>query len=262
MRRFVAGHWRRRALGAFLVGAVMVPASLAGPASADVLSVSGSASTLAVEGSLLGLPIVLTPTAQVVLPPTGGGPFEQITLPINVPGVLTTGVLIARTEGGNIGTHEGFATSFAEVADPDVLSTLAPLLGGASLLTADVISAECISNGDGSAGETTLASATLGTGTILDSNPAPNTTLDVAGIATIVLNEQIVTNIPGVETTIIVNAVHITVNVLELVTADIIISQATCGAFGPDVLIPPTTPPTTPPGGPATPIVAAPRLTG
>jgi hypothetical protein len=220
-------------------------------------------------GTILG-PISLGPISPVELPSNGGGPFTESVASVDVLGIVTTGLLETTTEGGNLGSHQGFATSEAIVADPTVLGALSGLLGGSPLLTADAIEARCISNGDGSTGETTLANASLAGFGILDINPAPNTTLDVLGLVTVTLNEQIVTNVPGQETTITVNAVHISVNVLGLISGDVIISQARCGAFGPDVLIPPEPPTTTTtgpggpggPGGPATPIAAAPRFTG
>lgn len=258
---------RRRAIAALLMGAVIIPASLVAPAGADVNEVSGGGFALEVNlGTFLG-PVTLGPVSPVELPGNGGGPFTESVAQVDILGIVTTGLLESSTEGGDLGSHQGFATSSATVADPTVLGALAGLLGG-PLLTADAIEARCISNGDGSTGETTLANATLAGFGILDVSPAPNTTLNVLGLVTVTLNEQIVTNVPGQETTITVNAVHISVNVLGLVSGDVIISQARCGAFGPDVLNPePPGPPGPPggpngPGGPATPIAAAPRFTG
>jgi hypothetical protein len=251
------------------MGAVIIPATFVSPAGADVNEVSGGGYVLSVQlGTLLG-PVTLGPISEVDLPSNGGGPITNSLANVNLPGIVTTGLLEASTEGGNLGSHQGFATSDAIVADPEVLGALAGLLGGSPLLSADAVEARCISNGDGSTGETTLANASLAGFGILDVEPAPNTTLDVLGLVTVVLNEQIVTNVPGQETTIVVNAIRISVNVLGLVTGDVVISHVECGAFGPDVLIPPNGPPTTPPGGgpngpggPATPIAAAPRFTG
>ncbi|MCW3038014.1 MAG: LigA protein, partial [Actinobacteria bacterium] len=56
----------------------------------------------------------------------------------------------------------------------------------------------------------------------------PNTTLTVAGLATVILNEQI-TSSSGGTNSITVNAVHILLN-LGLATGDIIISQSHCDA--------------------------------
>jgi hypothetical protein len=183
---------------------------------------------------------------------------------VSGPPVLTAGVLKVSTEGANLGSHDGFSTSTAEVANANLLS---------GALTAQVITASCTSNGDGSTGSSTLVDASAG-GNPLAVNPPPNTTIPIATIGTIVLNEQIVTDTPGVETKITVNAIHITLNVGGI-TGDVIISQARCRAAGPDVLNPggpggpggpegPGGPGAGGPGGPtaATPVTATPRLTG
>jgi hypothetical protein len=124
-----------------------------------------------------------------------------------VPGdgsVLTTGVLSVGTEGGDIGTHQGFATSSGSVADVNLL---------AGLLTADAISSTCTSNGDGSNGSVTLVNAVLA-GNPLASNPAPNTVIPVAGGGTFTLNEQIEVNDIGTQTSVTVNAVHLVMDPL------------------------------------------------
>jgi hypothetical protein len=108
----------------------------------------------------------------------------------------------------------------------------------------------------------------------LGEKPPPNTTIPIGTIGTVVLNEQIVTNTPGVETKITVNAIHVTLNVGGT-TGDVIISQARCRAAGPNVLLGGPGGPGGPgapggpgrpggpggPAGPATP-VSAPRFTG
>jgi hypothetical protein len=261
------GRVRRRAVAALLMGAVIIPATFVSPAGADVNEVGGGGYALSVQlGTLLG-PVSLGPISEVDLPSNGGGPITNSVANVNLPGIVSTGLLEASTEGGNLGSHQGFATSDAIVADPEVLGALAGLLGG-PLLTADAIEARCISNGDGSTGETTLANASLAGFGILDVEPAPNTTLNVLNLVTVTLNEQIVNNVPGQETSIVVNAIRISVNVLGLVTGDVVISHVECAAYGPDVLNPEPPPTTTGPGGPggpggpATPIAAAPRFTG
>jgi hypothetical protein len=66
-----------------------------------------------------------------------------------------------------------------------------------------------------------LTNAKVGGATVAV-NPGPNTTLTVAGLATVILNEQITS-----ANTITVNAVHILLN-LGLATGDIIIAQSHC----------------------------------
>ena len=213
-------------------GVIILSSLFALPASADVTSVSGGAFGASVTSSLLGP--VLAPTPSVTLPPGGGGPFTQSALPIDIPGVLGVGVLNASTQGGNLGTHQGFAQSSADVANVTV--------GGAPPivppnLTIQAVHSECLSNGDGSSGLTRLVGVF---GANIPELPAPNSSVPTAqlppGIAEIRLNEQIVQNAPG-STSIIVNAVRITLlpNPITGAVLEIILAQSRCAAVGPDV---------------------------
>ena len=195
---------------------------------------------------------------------------------MNLPGVLTTGLLNVSTQGSNLGSHSGTATSSAQVAGATLLSAPAPSLGGSPLLTADVISSQCTSNGDGSSGSSNLVGLSVA-GSPVNVSPPPNTTIDVLGAITVTLNEQIVTGSPG-ETSITVNAVHVRLNLDGIASGDVILSQSRCRAAGPDVVGGPPGGPEGPggpggsggPGGaggpgavtPATPVTANPNLTG
>ena len=202
------------------------------PASADVTSVGGGAFGASVTSSLLGT--VLPPTPSVTLPPGGGGPFTATALPVEIPGVLGVHVLNARTQGGNLGTHQGFAQSSADVAQVTV-GGLPPAVP--PNLTIDAIHSECLSNGDGSSGLTRILGVT---GTTIPVLPAPNSAVPQAqlppGIAEIRLNEQIIENRPGF-TSITVNAVRITLlpNPVTGAVLEIILAQSRCSAAGPDV---------------------------
>jgi hypothetical protein len=243
--------------------------ALAAPASADVTDVSGSgAFGESVDVSVLGTGSVTSgPMPSFTLPAGGGGPVTDSLINVNLPGVLTTGLLNVSTQGSNLGTHGGTSTSSAQVVGATVLGALAPSLGGDPLLTADVISSQCTSNGDGSSGSSTLAGLEIA-GSPVAVNPPPNTTIDVLGAISVTLNEQIVSNSPG-ETSITVNAVHVRLNLDGIASGDVIISQSRCRAAGPDVLEGPPGGPGGPegPGGPgtatpATPVTATPNLTG
>jgi hypothetical protein len=246
------GESKMKAFFAAVTTAVFcVGIGFAGPAAADVNDLTGAgAFGVSVNATVPGGPSVSVGPIPSVDLPGGGGSVSDSLASVNAAPVLTAGVLNVSSEGANLGTHAGFSTSTAEVAN-------ANLLTGA--LTAELITATCTSNGDGSTGSSSLLSASAG-GNPLDVSPPPNTTIPIATIGTIVLNEQIVTNTPGVETTITVNAIHITLDVGGI-TGDVIISQARCRAAGPDVLNP---------GGPggaggpgaATPVVAEPSFTG
>ncbi|MBA2327827.1 MAG: hypothetical protein H0V95_14460, partial [Actinobacteria bacterium] len=219
-------RWGARLAVGLLAG---VMATIAGvpSASADVTSVGGGAFGEQVNLSILGVGLVSSgPSPSVTLPSTGGGPFTNSLASVSVPPALTTGLLEVSTEGGSLGTHQGFATSSATIANAHIFT---------DFLLATAVNSTCTSNGDGSTGSSTLVGATL-LGTPIPVNPAPNTTLNPVPGVTVILNEQIVVNDPGVETSITVNAVHIIVNLPGLASGDIILSQSRCAAFGPDVL--------------------------
>jgi hypothetical protein len=262
-----------------LIAVFCAAIALATPASADVTDVSGSgAFGESVNVSVLTGSVTSGPTPSVTLPSGGGGPVTDSLANVNLPGVLTTGLLNVSTQGTNLGSHSGTSTSSAQVAGATLLSALAPSLGGSPLLTADVISSQCTSNGDGSSGSSTLVGLTVA-GSPVAVNPPPNTTIDLLGAVTVTLNEQIVTGSPG-ETSITVNAVHVRVNLDGIASGDVILSQSRCRAAGPDVLEGAPGGPAAPegPGGPggsggpgavtpatptpATPVTATPNLTG
>jgi hypothetical protein len=216
---------------AVVVATVTVLFSLfALPANADVTSVSGGAYGASITSSLLGT--VLAPTPTVSLPAGGGGPFTATALPIVIPGVLSVGVLSVLTEGGNLGQHEGFAHSEADVADVVLGSLLGPNL------TIQAVHSECLSNGDGSSGLTRLVGVAGAAG--FPELPEPNSVVPAAnlpaGIAEIRLNEQIIQNETGA-TSIIVNAIRITLlpDPISGAALEIILAQSRCGASGPDV---------------------------
>jgi len=261
-----------RAAVVVLMAVCCVVIALAAPASADVTDVSGSgAFGESVDVSVLGTGSVSSgPMPTVTLPSGGGGPVTDSLAKVSLPGVLTTGLLNVSTQGTNLGSHNGTSTSSAQVNGMTLLAALAPSLGGDPLLTADVISSQCTSNGDGSSGSSNLVGLEIaGNGEAV--SPPPNTTIDVLGAVSVTLNEQIVTNSPG-ETAITVNAVHVRLNLDGLATGDIILSQSRCRAAGPDVLGGPPgggepagpAGPAGPsaPGAPATPVTAVPNLTG
>jgi len=255
-------------LAVVLLAVLCAGIALAAPASADVTDVGGSgAFGESVDVSVLGAGSVTSgPMPSVTLPSGGGGPVTDSLANVNLPGVLTTGLLNVSTAGTNVGSHVGTATSSAQVAGATLHEALAPSLGGNPLLTADVISSQCTSNGDGSSGSSNLVALEIA-GSPVAVSPPPNTTIDVLGAITVTLNEQIVSDSPG-EASITVNAVHVRLNLDGIASGDVIISQSRCRAAGPDVLGGPSSA-----GGPegaggpgeaspATPVTATPNLTG
>ena len=244
-----------RAVAVVLAAALCAGIAVAAPASADVTDVSGSgAFGESVNVSVLGSGSVTSgPTPSVELPSGGGGPFTDSLAKVDLPGVLTTELLKVSTEGTKVGSHDGTATSSAEVNDTTLLAALASSLEGKPLLKADVISSECTSKTDGSSGTSKLVGLEIA-GNPVDVSPPPNTTIDVLPGLTVILNEQIVNGSPG-ETGITVNAVHVKLDVPDIATGDVILSQSRCRAAGPDV---------SGSEGPtaATPVTATPNLTG
>ena len=247
-----------------LIAILCAGIALAAPASADVTDVSGSgAFGESVDVTVLGAGSVTSgPTPSVTLPSGGGGPVTDSLANVNLPGVLTTGLLNVSTAGTNVGSHVGTSTSSAQVVGATLLSALASSLNGSPLLTADVISSQCTSNGDGSSGSSNLVGLSVA-GSPISVSPPPNTTIDVLGAITVTLNEQIVNDSPG-EASITVNAVHVRLNLDGIATGDVILSQSRCRAAGPDVLGGGAGAGEGGPGAatPATPVTANPNLTG
>lgn len=211
----------RAALGLALVSAVGVPIVLAtSPAGAiDVVAVSGSA--FGAEVDIRGdADESFGPAPSVTLPTTGGGPFNS-TLNTGGDGVfLTTGALDVTTEGTDVGTSSGSATSVAEVSNVAFQNLI---------FDADQVVSECASGVDASVGQTTLTNASTLNGD-LPTNPAPNTTLTV-GDWTVVVNEQVAHESAIGLTSITVNAVRLTPGSGLDLSGDVIIGQVQCGAY-------------------------------
>ncbi len=239
-RRAMAGRSRLRLfhLSIACLTAAACSAALASSAQADVTEVTGGAYGESVDVTLLGglVPITTTsgPEPAVSMSATEGGPagdlgpFTASTASVSVgTGLLSTGILNASTEGGNLegDDHSGFATSSASVNE---------VSAAAGRITATTVGSTCTSNGDGSSGTSTLETAEV-LGVAVALNPAPNTTIPLPGVGRVILNEQIrPTNGPG-DTSIIVRAIHVELDGI-LGDGDIIIAESRCGAKGPDVV--------------------------
>ncbi len=229
LRRKTVGRFRLRKfhLSVACMSAIICSTALVSPALADVTEVSGGAFGESVDvTTVLGANVTSGPLPSVTLPAAGAQPpITANVLSANVPNTLTTGVLDVSTEGGDLGSHQGFATSSATVADVDAL---------AGRVTAQEVASRCTSNGDGSTGSSTLTNASVLGGSVAV-NPPPNTVIPLPGIGTVTLNEQIrPTNGPG-DTSIIVRAIHIRLSGI-LGNGDVIIAESRCGARGPDVV--------------------------
>jgi Tol biopolymer transport system component len=201
------------------------PAPTAPPPLGDVDLVDGSAFGVSVT-SALGVGVVSpTPSAagSAHEPEDGYGPVSPVG-PVNVLDVVTARLLDARTQGSGVAgeNHLGSATSSARAGALNVLGAL----------SADAVSSTCTSDGDGSRGSTNLLNASAAGKPLVDA-PAANLHVDVPGLASLTLNEQIVSNVPG-DTNITVNGLHLTTLPTPAgAVLDVIVAQSRCRAVGP-----------------------------
>jgi hypothetical protein len=220
-----------------------------GTASADVDSVEGTGFGISVNAA--GASVIAPTPDPTATPPhlvanesspaSALGPFVTTIVTINgVLGILDNGVTVGPvgTQAGRLAgeDHGGFVASSSQVGNVNILA------GGINI---PLITSSCVANGDGVSGTATITNATLGNNPILNGPLTPNTTIDVLGLATVVLNEQIITNTPPSggnpgSTQITVNAAHVRIPANGSV-ADIILASTFCKAVGPDVLAPVTT---------------------
>ena len=193
------------ALGGLMCTAIPAHAALTAP-QADAFVVSATA---------IGTTIAVPPTPHSNYP---ANPGPQTVVGLSVAPFATNATLTATTAGDpSTGTSSASATV-------ENLGVTLPL--GASIALTG-INSTCNATSTGATGSGVIASGRvtlLGLpGITLKAAAAPNTTVSVPGIATIVLNQQ-TTDANGVLT---VDALHITL--LGGTGANIIIGQAQCG---------------------------------
>jgi hypothetical protein len=180
-------------------------------------SVSGEAFGVSVN---LTAPVAVSvpKTPDVVLPPNGG--MQQADLVgLNQQGVISTSVLDVSTEG-SIGPHSASAVSQASV---DKLN----LLNG--FITADIVEAMSTSVSNG----TTATSSAAGSGffnlvvnrTPIAANVAPNTTIVIPMVGTVILNEEIFGGDGVHSTSLTVDMIDVMLNG-SLGSGEIIVSSA------------------------------------
>ncbi|MBI3466338.1 MAG: hypothetical protein HY000_25280 [Planctomycetes bacterium] len=172
--------------------------------------------------TLLGLHVALAKTPHVVLPASGG--FESATLlTVQAPAngsVLDSGTLHVMTSGA-IGPNVASAQSSATVEDLDLLN---------GLVSAELIVAMSSSTGNGQSASSNAAGSTIidlsVNGLSLgDITPAPNTTIPIPGVGSVILNEQIAGGNGTTTTSLTVNMIHVALDGL-LGKGDIIVSSA------------------------------------
>jgi hypothetical protein len=207
-----------------VVGAAAI--SRSDSASGDVNALSGGAFGENVNiHSILGITVTSGPMPTVTLPSGGGGPFQDHAVNVNVPNVLSLGVLDVSTQGA-IGPN-GSVTSSADLATLNLL---------AGVVMIDVVKSSCSASESGTSATTSLVNArAAGIGIPVD--PAPNTTIAVPLVGTLILNEQL-RSTGGGNSAITVNALHLKLNSPVAGTGDIILSQSRCAITTPTVTVP------------------------
>jgi hypothetical protein len=169
----------------------------------------------ALEGTGL---LAVAPTPEATL----SDPNPASVASLGIPGVLVATALTASVTSN---------TATASVAGLSNGTTL-PIF---STLTAGAITSSCLANPDGTFVETTsIASLTInGTSLGTTTPPANDTFLNLPGVATVILNQQLIGPITGSET---VNAIHISLLGL-LVGETVNVASSTCGPFTSDTPI-------------------------
>jgi hypothetical protein len=196
---------------------VVVAASLLlGAMPASAAPGDGSAYGANVQVSLLAATVNVGPVAQS----NTSGPTSASVANVTAPGVLSAGAV---TSSATLDEATGVVHAEASIADVNI--------GLASVLTGSIgaVQATCDATQEGVTGATTLAGVSI-PGVNVTATPAPNTTIQVTPLVSIIFNEQI-SNDDG---SLTVNAVHITLNAL-VATGDVSLAQAKCGPAAPPV---------------------------
>jgi len=213
----------RRATSALAVTALAVGVSVIGTAPAS--AAAGTTDRRAFGVSANGL-VDIAPTPNCPRETTAPGVCEKSAVAINQPGVLTTGVLNAKTRAT---TNPLQAKSRASAADVNAL-------GGT--VTATLIESMCTADANGLTGNTTLVGANVpGVVGPIAVNPDPNTRVVDTPLLRITLNQQ--RKSPNGEQ-IIVTAVRIQTfdPITGLLVQDIRIAESQC-SFHPAAAPPP-----------------------
>lgn len=233
-----------RGWGIAAAGTVVCAAGLAlclggtSTAQAAPAAVSGGAFGVAADVTLAGVHVHVAALPAVTLPSPGGSatPITGRLAGASVGSLATLGVLDVATVGTPAG---GSVQSTAEVQGLQVdglISDGSDGNGGSGGPSPDgqenVIRTQCSATESGASASTDLAHLVIA-GQTVAADPGPNTTVHVAGLADVVLNEQIPTGgsgSPGVT----VNGVHIRLlpGLGALGGGDIYLAQSRCSLTG------------------------------
>jgi hypothetical protein len=208
-----------------LAGVIAIAALLVGAAPASAAPGDASAYGARLDVTLLGNPAV---HAEPFAAANANGPTQNTFAGVDLNGILKTGVINASASRDD---KSGGVYSRASTADVRV-DLLSKVTGK---ISAELVEAECTATQKGLAGKSKLAGVNLGKLGQVNTDPAPNTVLDVelAGIkiAEVVFNEQYKND----DGSLTVNAIHIKLlqgKLGSLGTGDVILSSATCGPAG------------------------------
>jgi hypothetical protein len=208
---------RRLARGAGLAavtGVVTGAALLLGSLPASAAPGDGSAYAAKVNVTLLGASAV---NVGPLSPSNTNGPTSAALATITVPGLLTTGAV---TSSAQLDQNTGVVHTEAAIAGAKATIGLATINAG-------VVKSACDATQAGIKLTSTLANVTI-PGVQVPVDPAPNTTVNVLGLVSVVFNEQL-DNQDGSRT---VNAIHIKLNAV-VGSGDVILASSTCGPAAP-----------------------------
>jgi hypothetical protein len=148
----------------------------------------------------------------VTLPSTGSDPVTASLVNTNVLGLVTVKAGNVSTEGK---ADPGTATSSATVADVAV----------AGLVKATVANSSCTATTGGATGSAKVVDLVVAGIPLAIVDLGPNTRISLP-VGTVTINEQVRATAP--KQCMTVNAVHVHLSVLGLVTGDVILAQSRC----------------------------------
>ncbi|QWF79596.1 choice-of-anchor P family protein [Amycolatopsis sp. CA-230715] len=210
-----------------LLAAVVACVALVGAGTAAAAPGDGSAYGLSVNVKLLGADAV---KAGPFAAASTNGPTQNTFAGVNLPGILTSGVINTEAKRDDNSGQVDAKASTANVGLP----LLKAALGNVG---AKAIEATCVATQKGVTGSSTLVGANFGSLGSIPVTPAANTKLEVkipviGNVATVILNEQI----KNPDGSLTVNALHVKLLGSDLAGAigsgDVVISSATCGPAG------------------------------
>ncbi len=180
-------------------------------------NMTGRAYGLTATAALIGLPLVnVAPTPDTGSVSTNATSTTSTPCRASLPGIVSANVLCAK-----VTTDATTGTSVATASVDDS----AVAIGAIPAVTLGAVQSKSTTTCAGSSGSTTIAYLKVGS-TVVIAQPtqiAPNTQVNV-GVVRLVLNEQIPFTTPDAGLT--VNAVHLVVNVLGAVTANVVVASS------------------------------------